>query len=248
MALRKIALALWLPAAIMAIWQISASAGWLDPLFFPAPLTLLGTATAMAKDGDLLLQTRYTLGHVFIGFLPGSAAGIACGLLMGAIPALEDSFEPAISAIYSTPNLTLLPMLMMFFGVSDTAGIILIATGCFLLLAVHALHAVRGVERCYVEMAMNYGANRLDVIRKVYFPACLPGVFTGLRLALGRALVIAVSVEMVSASHGIGGMIWIAWQTLSIERLYVGILTAAVLGTAFALVLRRFQSWLIRWQ
>jgi NitT/TauT family transport system permease protein len=245
--MRRAGLALWLPAALLAAWQILTSARWLDPLFFPAPSTILSAGWQMLQQGELAEQTFHTLVRMFIGFTAGSSAGLLCGLAMGSFSSIEGSFEPLISAVYSTPNLTLLPLLIMFFGVGDAAGIILVATGCFILVAIHALDAVRRVNRTYVELATNYGANRLAILRKVYIPACLPGIFTGVRLALGRALIIAVSVEMVSPRNGLGSMIWLAWQTLSTEKLYVGVLTTGFLGLLFNLTLRGVETRLIPW-
>jgi ABC-type nitrate/sulfonate/bicarbonate transport system permease component len=245
--MKRAGLALWLPVALVVIWQILTSVQWLDPLFFPAPSTLVSVAWQMLRQGELTEQTLHTLGRMFIGFTAGSSAGLLCGLVMGSIPSVEASLEPLISAIYSTPNLTLLPLLMVFFGVGNTAGIILIATGCFILVATHALDAVRRVNHAYVEVAANYGANRVAILRKVYIPACLPGIFTGMRLAVGRALIIAVSVELVSPRDGLGSMIWLAWQTLSTERLYVGVLTTALLGLLFNIALRGLETRLIPW-
>lgn len=245
--MKRTGLALWLPLALVGLWQFLTSIRWLDPLFFPAPSTLISSAWQMLRQGELVDQTRYTLVRMFIGFLAGSSAGLLCGLVMGSISSVERSLEPLISAIYSTPNLTLLPMLMMFFGVGDTAGIVLIATGCFILVAVHALDAVRRVNHTYVELAANYGANRAAILRRVYFPACLPGIFTGMRLAVGRALIIAVSVELVSPRNGLGSMIWLAWQTLATEKLYVGVITAAFLGLLFSATLRALEARLIPW-
>lgn len=247
MQVKRAGLALWLPAAILVLWQGLTSAGLLDALFFPAPSTLFTAAAQMLRHGDLIEQADHTLGNTFIGFLAGSSAGLLCGLLMGGISTIGHSLEPLVSAVYSTPNLTLLPMLMMFFGVGETPGILLVATGCFILVALHALDAVHRVNHCYLELAANYGASRLAIFRKVYAPACLPGIFTGLRLALGRALVIAVSVELVTGSKGLGGMIWLAWQTLSTERLYIGVLTTSILGLGFNVALRRLEARLIPW-
>lgn len=247
MSMQRAGLALWLPVTLVAIWQILTSVGWLDPLFFPAPSTLLSAAWQMLRQGELTKQTFHTLVRMFIGFAAGSSAGLLCGLVMGSISSVEASLEPMIAAIYSTPNLTLLPLLMMFFGVGDAAGIILVATGCFILVAMHALDAVRRVNHAYVELAANYGANRMAILRKVYIPACLPGIFTGMRLAVGRALIIAVSVELISPKDGLGSMIWLAWQTLSTEKLYVGILTTAFLGLLFNMTLRGLETRLIPW-
>jgi NitT/TauT family transport system permease protein len=247
LSIKRAGLALWLPVALAGIWQILSTIGWLDPLFFPAPSTILAVAWQMLRRGELTEQISHTLFRTFIGFLAGSSAGLICGLVMGTISSVEGSLEPLISAIYSTPNLTLLPLLMMFFGVGDTAGILLIAIGCFILVATHALDAVRRVNHVYVDLAANYGANRAAILRTVYIPACLPGIFTGVRLAVGRALIIAVSVELVSPKNGLGSMVWLAWQTLSIEKLYVGVLTTAVLGLFFNVTLRGLESRMIPW-
>jgi ABC-type nitrate/sulfonate/bicarbonate transport system permease component len=157
-------------------------------------------------------------------------------------------FEPLVSALYSTPKLTLLPMLMLFFGVGDASRVFLIAASCFVLIAVHALDAVQSVDPVHVQVARNYGANRLAVFRKVYVPASLPMIFTGLRVALGRGLVITVSVELVTPSDGLGSMIWLAWQSFATERLYIGIILTALLGGIFHAGLRRLERGAIPWR
>ena len=95
---------------------------------------------------------------------------------------------------------------------------------------------------------MNYGATRRSLVRAVYLPACLPQVFTGLRLALANALVVAVACELVSPSTGLGSMIWLAWQTFATERLYIAILLTAVLGVLLHQALRILEKRVIPWK
>jgi ABC-type nitrate/sulfonate/bicarbonate transport system permease component len=241
-----------LPAApvvtLLALWQALAHARVLDPLFFPPPSVLATTAVEMIGDGSLARHLAATLRRLAAGFLLGSMAGLSCGLLMGGSMRLRQMFEPLVSALYSTPKLTLLPMLMLFFGVGDASRVFLIATSSFVLLAVHALDAVRSVDPVHVQLARNYGANRLAVFRKVYVPASLPMIFTGLRVALGRSLVITVSVELVTPSDGLGSMIWLAWQSFATERLYIGVILTAVLGGIFHAGLRRLERGAIPWR
>jgi len=188
-----------------------------------------------------------TFSRMFLGTLIGTVAGLACGLAMGASDPVRRSLEPIVSALNSTPKLALLPMLMLFTGLSETARIVPIALTCFIVLAIHGLDAVRGVNRAYVELARNYGAGGRAMLRRVYLPASLPQMFTGLRIALGRALVITISVEMVSSSNGLGSMIWQAWQTFSTDKLYIGVFTAAVLGALFHNGLAWMEMRLIPW-
>lgn len=235
-------------AVLLALWEIVVRAGALDPLFFPPPSVLAATTVDVVRDGSLARHLAATLRRLTAGFFIGSLAGLSCGLLMGGSTRLRQMLEPLVSALYSTPKLTLLPMLMLFFGVGDASRIFLIAASSFVLMAMHALDAVRAVDPIHVQVARNYGAGRLDVFRKVYVPASLPMIFTGLRVALGRGLVITVSVELVTPSDGLGSMIWLAWQSFATERLYIGVLLTAILGGICHAGLRRLERKAIPWR
>ncbi|MCC7175211.1 MAG: ABC transporter permease [Bryobacterales bacterium] len=246
---RLVGAAWWLlpPAVFLAGWQALAARGALNPLFFPAPSVLAGACVEMLKSGELGAQVGATLLRMLLGSVLGAVAGLACGLSMGAVGAIRRSLEPFISALNSTPKLVLLPMLMLFTGVGETARIVPVALTSFVILAMHALDAVRGVNQAYVELARNYGAGRSALVRRVYLPASLPGIFTGLRLAVGRSLVITVSIELVGARNGLGSMIWMAWQTFATEKLYIGVIATATLGALFHRGLQALEARLIPW-
>jgi ABC-type nitrate/sulfonate/bicarbonate transport system permease component len=245
---KRYALALWIPVTVLVTWQASVWMGLLDPLFFPPPTTLVSAAGRLIESGELGQQLRITLTRMSLGFLIGAGCGLIGGVLMGAVPVVRQSLEPVVSALYTTPKMSLLPMLMLFLGVGDAPRIVLIAAGSFVMLAMHALDAVRGISFTYLEMAANYGAGRMMIFRKVYLPASLPQIFTGLRLALGRALIITVAVELVSCPDGLGSMIWMSWQTFATEKLYVGVILTASIGALFHNSLRRLETRLIPWR
>lgn len=245
--LRNIVLALWLPVSVIALWEVLASQRAVNMLFFPPPSEVLSAAWGMMKSGEFGAQLGATLWRMLTGAVIGTLAGLACGLGMGAFDPVRRSLEPVVSALNSTPKLALLPMLMLFTGVSETARIVPIALTCFITLAIHGLDAVRGLNQAYVELARNYGAGRRAMLRRVYLPASMPQIFTGLRVALGRALVITISVEIVSSTTGLGSMIWMAWQTFSTDKLYIGVFTAAALGALFHNGLEWLETRLIPW-
>ncbi|MBM3745382.1 MAG: ABC transporter permease [Acidobacteria bacterium] len=244
----QLAWKLWLPVSVLILWQALAWAGAADPLFFPPPSKMLASAAQMTLSGELPGHVRATLARMAAGFLAGAAPGLGIGLLMGVAPRVRQTLEPIISAIYSTPKLSLFPMLMLLLGVGEAARTVLIAAASFTITAMHALDAVRNLERVFVEMAVNYGARRMALFRSVYLPACLPYVFTGLRLALGRSLVVAVTVELVSSSNGLGSMIWMSWQTLTTDRLYLAVFLTAALGGLLHYGLRHLEKRLIPWK
>jgi NitT/TauT family transport system permease protein len=241
-------LAVWLPVALLALWQLAVGARLLDPVFFPSPTSVFLAACRMTASGELWKHLSATLSRMGAGLLVGAIPGALMGLLMGSVGWIRRSAEPLVSALNSSPKLVLLPLLMLFFGVGETARVTLVAAGCFLTMTIQTMDAVAGVNRAFVEMAVNYGADRATLWRKVYWPAALPQVFTGVRLSVGRALVIAVSVELVSAQTGLGSMIWLAWQTFTIDKLYVGVAVAASLGAILHAGLKRLETRMVPWQ
>ncbi|MBM3793166.1 MAG: ABC transporter permease subunit [Acidobacteria bacterium] len=125
-------------------------------------------------------------------------------------------------------------------GIGEVSRAVPAVLACFTIAALHGMDAVAGVRREFIELARCSGAHGWALMRAVLIPSCLPSVFAGLRLALGMALVMVVSVEMVGQPSGLGGMIWVAGQSLAIEKLFVGMILAAVLGSA---LLQGMRSW-----
>ena len=237
----------WILALAIAAWQVLSVTHTLDPLFFPPPSKLISTFATLTASGEMSLQIGYTLSRTILGFLSGAALGALFAIPLCLSPWWRHALQPPLSIFYSTPKLTMLPMVMLIFGVNDLSRILLIGTGTFLVVLLQVADAIRGVSREYIELAGCYGASRAAIVRRVYLPACLPQVFTAFRIAFGRALVLTISVELLSCNNGLGNMIWTAWQTFSIDRLYVGVVIASLLGLLFQNIFqwleRRFVPW-----
>jgi ABC-type nitrate/sulfonate/bicarbonate transport system permease component len=243
----SIAKGAWLIVLLLAVWEALSKFRVLDPLFFPPPSVLFGTLRSLTMSGELGHQITRTLERTAVGFGAGVVAGVIVSVVLAVSVTLRQATQPLISALYSMPHLTLLPMLMLLLGVNDVARVLLVVLTTALVMVIQTSDAIRGIKRDYVDMAVNYGAGSFTVIRKVYFPACLPQIFTALRLAFGRALVLTISLELLNCDDGLGSMIWNAWQTFAIEKLYVSIALAGVLGVMFQglfqLLEKRFVPW-----
>ncbi len=245
--MKRVLISIWLPVLILALWEAASRIGLLNHLIFPPPSALVLTTKDMIGHGELQVHLRATLTRLSLGFLFGSFSGLGCGVVMGLIPAVRQSLEPVISGAYATPKLSLFPMLMLFMGVGEPARVLLIAVGCFVLMAMHGLDALRNVNPRFVELASNYGADRLMVIRKVYIPAGLPQIFTGFRIALGRGLTITIALELLNCPDGLGNMIWMAWQTFYTEKLYIGVILSAILGASCHFTLKQLEASIVPW-
>jgi ABC-type nitrate/sulfonate/bicarbonate transport system permease component len=235
------------PALLITIWQTASWAGLTNQMFFPPPSKLLAAAWRLTQAGVLQRHIAASVGRTLAAFFIGSASGIAFGLTLSLFGGLRNALKPLLSASLTIPKVTLLPLFMLLLGMGEPALIMPATATCFVVCALHALDAALGIDRHYVELARNYGAGRWEQVRYVFLPASLPRLFTGLRVALGAGLVLTLSTEMLISETGIGGMIWMGWQTLSIDNLLVGVLAAALLGLLFQTLLDKLELALIPW-
>jgi ABC-type nitrate/sulfonate/bicarbonate transport system permease component len=235
------------PLVIVIGWEVAARAGWINRLFFPPPSLLLAAAWSLSKAGVLERHALATISRALTGFAIGAASGVAFGLLLSLSRNLRETFKSTLTASFTIPKVTLLPLFMLLMGIGEPSLLMPVILTCFIICALHTLDAAAGIDRQYVELARNYGARRRDLARAVYLPATLPRVFTGLRLALGSGLIITLSCEMLSANRGLGGMIWMGWQTLAIENLFVGVICTSLIGFLFQICLEKLEHWLLPW-
>jgi NitT/TauT family transport system permease protein len=222
-----------IPVVILALWEIAVQAGYLKPLFFPPPSLIFRTAIRMIVTGELLL---------------GTAPGITVGLLMGWSPKVRMLMDPIISTLYPIPKIAVLPLIMLLLGIGELSKITVVGIGSFFLVTINAMTGVRNINKIYFEVAKNYGASKVKILTKVILPGSLPMIFAGIRLALGMSLILVVAVEFNIANYGLGAMIWLAWQTLKTEQLYVGVIICAVLGIVFTSILKRIERHFMPWE
>ncbi len=239
---------LWLPALLLAIWEIAGRAGLIDPLFFPHPSRVGAAMAEMIASGEWSRVVVETMNRTVLGFSVGSLSGLSMGTVIGLSAAARRSVEWMISALLSSPKITLLPLLILALGVGELPKVLLVAIAAFVVVALQTADAVRQVPVTFVELGRNYGAKGASMLRWIYLPAVLPQLLSALRIALGRALGVAVSVELVTGSGGLGHMIWRGWQAFATERVYVGVATTALLGASLHLIGTAIERRLVAWK
>ena len=235
------------PILIIVSWQLSAEAELLDRRFFPAPTEIYRAFLDAVDSGVLQEAIKVSMTRMLIGFAFGSAIGILVGFALGVVRPLRVAFEPVISALYTVPKLAILPLLLLIFGLGDMPKIILIAMSVFFILAISTIAAVMNVSDTYREPARSFGASPLKTFTHVLLPAVLPDIFVALRLAAGTAVLVLVGIEFVQGGEGIGWMIWNSWQLFLADRMYVGIVSVALLGVIFQTLVKVIGRILTPW-
>ncbi|PPL17210.1 hypothetical protein GY24_11720 [Microterricola pindariensis] len=243
----NVILGLGTPLMLLLLWEVSARVGIVDARFFPAPTTIFEEAGKMVASGLLFSDVWATLRALLIGYALGFIAGVATGTLLGLSRVARAALEPMLSAIYTIPKLAILPLLLLIFGLGELPKILLIALGVFFVIWVTVLEAIEDIQPTYTEAAHIFHINGIQRFRHILLPAILPMLFTGIRIALGTSVLIAVGTEFVSGDEGIGYRIWHSWSLFQADQMYVGIVTVALLGFLLTAVVKFLASKLAPW-
>jgi len=167
--------------------------------------------------------------------------------MLGLFPRARQIFGPIFSALYPVPKIAILPLILLIFGVGDMSKYVVIAIGVFFLMYFNTLGGVRQTPQIYLDVARATGASPFQTLRQIALPSALPQIFTGLKLSAGTSFIIIAAAEFLGARNGVGFFIWSSWQTFSVSRMFVGIVTISLMGyltlLAIDLVERRVIPW-----
>ncbi|HYO15442.1 MAG TPA: ABC transporter permease [Thermoanaerobaculia bacterium] len=180
---------------------------WTGSDIFPTPGQVIAGTVELVEKGVLLKYIVASLFRVTTGYLLAVAVGIPAGLLMGWFAPARLAFNPAIQVLRPISPIAWIPVAILWFGVSDAAPVILIFLASLFPITTSAMAAVQNIQLNYIRAARNFGVRGLALFKKVVFPAALPQILTGLRLALGVAWLVVVAAEMIAVNSGLGYLI-----------------------------------------
>ena len=191
-----------------------------------------------------------TLSRVLVGFVIGTVPGIVLGMIMGLNRTVRMMLDATLSAIYVLPKIAIFPLMMLIFADPFGEGpkIAVVAISAFFLVTISTMAGVRDIDDIYIQAGKNFGANRLQMLHHIIFPAALPIIFSGLRLALGTALIVIIAIEFVRAQNGVGYVVFYYWQILVPEKMYAGLVVVMVLGIVLTLGLQWLEKRIMPWR
>jgi ABC-type nitrate/sulfonate/bicarbonate transport system permease component len=217
---------------------------WLIPEYF-AKDGLGGVWTLLAESHVLA-----TVSRVFAGFVLGAIPGILLGVVMGLNQTIRLMLDTTLSAIYVLPKIAIFPIVMLMFADPFGEGpkIVVVALAVFILMTINTMAGVRSIDAVYLMAGRNYGARGWQMMRHVVIPGAMPVIFAGLRIALGTAMIVIISVEFLRAKQGVGFITFYYWEVLNPEKMYAGLLVVMMLGVLLTLALQWLQHRMMPWQ
>lgn len=236
------------PALVIMLWFMVTLSGWLSPETLPRPGAVAATFKELWADGYLAGNIAASLGRAGQGLAAGIAAGLLLALAAGLTRLGDALFDGLVQIKRALPNLALIPLFIMWMGIGEAMKITVIALGVFVPIYINTHAALRDIDLRYVELAQTVDLNRRQFLRHIVFPSCLPGFFTGLRLAATHAWTALVVVETINATSGIGYMISQARIYGQIEIVIAGLVLYGVLGFGTDALIRAIHKRVLGWR
>lgn len=238
-------------AIVIVAWELASSSqyglGLVKRVLLSSPTLILEAAIEEITTGAIWPHLLESSKAYFLGLGSALVTGIPLGLAIGWFRRLNYVVDPWLSAIYATPSVALIPLIILIFGIDLEAKVVVVWLGTIFEITVSAAAGVHAADAKYHDIAQSFGASRWMIFRTVTLPASVPYILTGIRLATGRALVGVVVSEFLAANAGIGFYISLNGSFFNTANVFFGIIilgiVGLVLGELVRVVERRFDRW-----
>ncbi len=247
-ALRDSAAALAFAVCLVLLWHAVVAARLVSPVFLPAPARVFDELCVQIRDASLLEPLAATTWRMALGWALASAVGIALGGLVGASRSARTYLSPMLEFMRPLPASAIIPVAVLFLGLSDRMSIAVIAFGSIWPVLLATVQGFASTEAQLIELASALCMRPAAVLRKIVLPGAVPDIMAGMRVSLAIALILAVVTEMQASQIGLGQNILLAQRSYRSAELYAGILVLGVLGFVLNQGLALVEARLLRWR
>lgn len=227
-------------ALFIFLWHMAVVLS--DTQIFPKPFKVLVGMVELARQGVLLKYIVASLFRVSSGFLLALVVGIPLGLLLGWFGRAFQAFNPAIQVLRPISPIAWIPVAILWFGVTDLAPIFLIFLASLFPIMTATMSAVQNIQLVHLRAARNFDVKRVALFTKIIFPAALPQIITGVRIALGVAWLVVVAAEMIAVNSGLGYLIIDARNAgMRYDLVVAGMALIGLIGLILDFLFRRLE-------
>jgi ABC-type nitrate/sulfonate/bicarbonate transport system permease component len=234
--------------AVLALWQWAWSAGKISPLFFTGPSQILKRAVEEWSDGRLKQDMAYSGTNFLIGVAAAIVSGVVIGIIIGWYRRLAMVFEPFLTALYSTPRVAMIPLVLIWFGIGMWSKVFIVFINAFFPVLINTIGGVKAVDRDLLRAARAYCASDWQIFTTVVIPGAVPFILTGVRQAVALGLIGVVVGEMFGGSEGIGYMVNYGGQTFQTDAVFLGVVIIACAGIVLSWLTGRLEQHFSRWR
>lgn len=235
------------PVLLLVVWESASQLKLLPPRLLPAPSAVAVACWDNLRTGVLLQHVAISTRRALTGLLIGGSLGFFLGVLNGVSRVAETLLDSSLQMLRNVPPLASIPLVILWFGIDETAKIFLVAFGVLFPIYLNTFHGIRTVDKGLIEMAQVYGLDHRALFWRVILPGALPSILVGLRYALGIMWITLIVAETVSSTSGIGYMTMNAREFLQTDVVLLGIILYALLGKWADTLTRKLEQRLLAW-
>ena len=232
----------------LAIWQAFWSSGRISPLFFTGPSSVVTRFQEEWTHGRLKQDMAYSGTNFAIGVGMAIAAGVVLGVVIGWYKKISMVFEPFLTALYSTPRVALIPLVLIWFGIGMWSKVFIVFINAFFPVLINTIGGVRAIDADLLRAARAFCASDWQIFTTVVIPGSVPFILTGVRQAVSLGLIGVVVGEMFGGSEGIGYMVNYGGQTFQTDTVFLGVTIIALAGIVLTSLAEQLEKRFSRWR
>ncbi len=229
----------------LAAWEIYGRA--IRSAIFTYPSAIGAAFLALVQAGELQFYFKSSIVVFSLGLLLAIVIGIPLGVLIARKDTVEFATDPYINALYATPTVALIPVIVLWLGFQTTAKVALVFLFCVFPILINTYQGVKNTDGRLVEVARSFCSKEWSMWRDLILPSSAPFIVAGIRLAIGRGLVGMVVAEFYTSISGLGYMIVQYANTFRTDRLFVPIVVLMVMGVGLTALLRSLERRVAPW-
>lgn len=234
-------------ALLAVLWQVLPAVRAVNPYFIPPLSRIVAEWWELVKDGIMLHQLSASVIRCFVGFAVALVVSIPLGAAIAWYRVVREVVTPVLEIFRNTAALALLPVFVLLLGIGETSEIAIVIYACVFPILLNTISGVSSVDAQLLRTAKVLGLSPVATFRKVVFPAAVPTIFTGIRIAGAASVLVLIASELVGATAGLGFYINYTQNNFLIPQMYAAIITTSMLGIALNYGLvgieRRFSRW-----
>lgn len=242
------ALRIALPVALLVFWEVGCEAGLISPRILDSPATVVTAFQHLISTHQLQDALSISLRRAGVGLAFGLLIGLSFGLISGLSRLGEKLFDSSMQMFRMIPFLAVIPLVVVWFGIGETAKVVLITFACVFPVYINTYAAVRSIDPKLIEAARVFGLRGWGLTRTVIIPNAMPGILVGVRFSMGVSVLALIAAEQINADSGLGYLVSNAQDAFRNDIIIALVLVYAVLGLLIDLFIRIFERVLLPWR
>lgn len=236
----------WL--VLIVLWYLFRLSGLVRPGMVPTPWQVATAFWDMLTRHSLYIDMYMSTQRVVIGVVLGASCAVPFGFALGWYRSLGWFFNPLINFFRALPPIALIPLMIIYFGIGETAKDVILFYASFFASVIVMYEGISQISPLYIRVAQTLGATDMEVFLRVIVPMSLPHMLTALRVALGVAWATLVAAELIAAQRGLGAVIQDASNFFQLNIIYMAIICIGFIALAMDTVLRLVSRRVLSWQ